>query len=101
MYDHLLIRPVEFEEESPYQMSTSRMSLPERLGAEDRPPEPELKRGVLGLPAVVMQSVTHIAPALAVLFSLQLAVQQAGVTAPLTYLAAFLVVLVLAVVLVA
>jgi amino acid transporter len=60
---------------------------------------PQLKHGALGLPAVIMQGVTHIAPALAILFSLQFAVQQGGVTAPLTYVAAFLIVLVLAVVL--
>lgn len=79
--------------------TTTGVSSPERLGVANQPPEEELKRGVLGLPAVVMQSVTHIAPALAVLFSLQFAVQEARVTAPLTYLAAFLLVLVLAVVL--
>lgn len=61
--------------------------------------EHQLKRGALGLPAVIMQGVTHIAPALAILFSLQFTVQEAGVTAPLTYLVAFLIVLVLAVVL--
>jgi amino acid transporter len=61
--------------------------------------EPTLKRGALGLPAVIIQGVTHIAPALAILFSLQFTVTEAGVTAPLTYLAAFLIVLVLAVVL--
>ncbi len=61
--------------------------------------EHQLKKGALGLPSVIMQGVTHIAPALAILFSLQFTVQEAGVTAPLTYLAAFLIVLVLAVVL--
>lgn len=59
----------------------------------------QLKHGALGLPSVIMQGVTHIAPALAILFSLQFCVQEAGVTAPLTYLAAFLIVMVLAVVL--
>jgi amino acid transporter len=66
---------------------------PEGIGQDPN----QLKRGALGLPAVIMQGVTHIAPAFAVLLSLQFAVQQAGVTAPLTYLAAFVVVLLLAV----
>jgi amino acid transporter len=72
---------------------------PDELGATAQAGGPELKHGALGLPAVVMQGVTHIAPALAILFSLQFTVQEAGITSPLTYLAAFLIVLVLAVVL--
>lgn len=60
----------------------------------------DLQENALGLTSVVMQSVTHIAPAIAVLFTIQFNASQAGVTAPLSYLFAFLIVLVLGVVLV-
>jgi amino acid transporter len=46
-----------------------------------------------------MQSITHRAPAAAILLTLKLTAEPAGVTAPLAYLCAFLIVLMLGVVL--
>jgi len=45
----------------------------------------ELKAGALQLPAVVMQSITHIAPAIAALFFIQFIVGQAGLAMPVGY----------------
>jgi amino acid transporter len=55
----------------------------------------KLKTGVLTLPGVLMQSVTGIAPAIAGLFTVQFIVVNAGVTAPLAYLGAFVIALML------
>jgi amino acid transporter len=59
----------------------------------------ELHRDALGLPAVLMQGIGHTAPAVAILLTLQLTSRPAGVAAPLAYLVAFLIVLMLGVVL--
>jgi amino acid transporter len=56
----------------------------------------ELARGALGLPGVVMQSITTVAPAIGVLFTLQFIASYAGVAAPLGYFLSFLLVLALA-----
>lgn len=61
--------------------------------------ETELKAGALGLGSVVMQSIAHIAPAIAILFTVQFNTSLTGVAAPLSYLVAFLIVLVLGIVL--
>jgi amino acid transporter len=45
----------------------------------------ELKAGALQLPAVVMQSITHIAPAIAALFFIQFIVGAAGLAMPIGY----------------
>jgi amino acid transporter len=55
----------------------------------------DLKPEALGLLGVTMQAITHIAPAIAALFFTQFLVTLAGVTAPLAYVAAVLVVLML------
>jgi amino acid transporter len=55
----------------------------------------ELRANALGLPAVVMQGVTHIAPAVGVVLSIQYITSLAGVTTPLSYLFAFFIVLLL------
>lgn len=68
-------------------------------GAQTPVQRTDLQENALGLTSVVMQSVTHIAPAIAILFTIQFNASQAGQTAPLSYLLAFLVVLVLGVVL--
>ena len=58
--------------------------------------ETELRAGALGLSGVVMQAITHTAPATALLFTIQFTTAQAGAAAPLAYLLAFLIVVVLA-----
>jgi amino acid transporter len=55
----------------------------------------ELKAGAIGLPGVLMQGVTSIAPAIAALFTLPFIVSNAGITAPLAYLGAFVIALML------
>jgi amino acid transporter len=55
----------------------------------------ELKAGAIGLPGVLMQGVTSIAPAIAGMFTIPFIVSNAGVTAPLAYLGAFVIALML------
>src|SRR5579872_5829565 len=55
----------------------------------------DLKPNALGLTGVTMQAITHIAPAIAALFFTQFLVTLAGVTAPLAYVAAVILVLAL------
>jgi amino acid transporter len=57
--------------------------------------ETELRAGAIGLPGVLMQGVTAIAPAIAGLFTIPFIVSNAGVTAPLAYLGAFVIALML------
>jgi amino acid transporter len=52
-----------------------------------------LKKGVLTLPGVLMQSVTTIAPAIACLFTLPFIASNAGEATPLAYLGAFIIAL--------
>jgi len=54
-----------------------------------------LKKGALGLGDVFMQAIAHTAPATAILFTIPFIYSKAGVTAPLAYLFAFLLVLML------
>jgi amino acid transporter len=56
-----------------------------------------LHRGALRLPGVLMQGIGHTAPATAILLTLPITVTYAGVAAPLAYLLAFVVVLMLGV----
>ncbi|MBA2286869.1 MAG: APC family permease [Ktedonobacteraceae bacterium] len=60
----------------------------------------ELQAGALGLPEVLMQSVTDIAPAIAALFFTPFVVGFAGVVSPLAYPVGFVITLMLGVVLV-
>lgn len=60
----------------------------------------ELHAGALRLPGVLMQGLTHMAPATGLLFTIQFIGSHAGPAAPLAYLAAFPIVLVLGVCLV-
>jgi amino acid transporter len=55
----------------------------------------ELKAGAIGLPGVLMQGVTTIAPAIAGMFTIPFIVLNAGVAAPLAYLGAFAIALML------
>ena len=57
--------------------------------------ETELRAGAIGLPGVLMQGVTSIAPAIAGLFTIPFIVSNAGITAPLAYLGAFIIALML------
>src|SRR6201985_669759 len=57
----------------------------------------DLRRGSVGLAGVLMQSVAQISPTLGIFYTIAFNTGQAGVTAPLTYLAAFIVCLSLAV----
>jgi amino acid transporter len=54
-----------------------------------------LRAGALKLPSVLMQGITHIAPAVGIVLTIQLITSLAGVTAPLAYLIAFGIVLTL------
>jgi amino acid transporter len=63
--------------------------------AVTEPPGSRLKAGVVSLPGVLMQSVTSIAPAIAGLFTVPFIVANAGVGAPLAYLGAFIIALLL------
>lgn len=56
-----------------------------------------LQRGTIGLSGVLMQSMAQISPTLGVFYTIAFTSSQAGVAAPLTYLAAFAVCLTLAV----
>src|SRR5215207_11684355 len=64
-------------------------------GAETEGPNGRLRRGALGLPAAVMKGVYHIAPAVGMVLTLQFITSLAGVTAPLAYGLAFVIVLTL------
>jgi amino acid transporter len=57
----------------------------------------KLRSGALGLSGVLMQGITHTAPATAVLFTIQFTASYSGVTAPLAYLSAFVIVFILGV----
>lgn len=57
----------------------------------------DLNTGSVGLAGVLMQSIAQISPTLGVFYTIAFTTSQAGVSAPLTYLAAFAVCLVLAV----
>ncbi len=56
-----------------------------------------LRQGALRLPAVLMQGIGHTAPATAILLTLPITTSYAGAAAPLAYLLAFLLVLMLGV----
>src|ERR1700730_13015728 len=65
------------------------------ITAHATPVKSDLKPGALGLVSVTMQAITHIAPAIAALFFTQFLVSLAGVTSPLAYVIAVLLVLML------
>jgi amino acid transporter len=64
---------------------------------ESREPTTELARGALRYPEIVMQSLTNVAPAIAILFYLQLLAPLAGAAIPLVMLVAGLIMLMAAV----
>ncbi len=54
-----------------------------------------LERDQIGLLGATMQAITHISPAIAALFFTQFVISLAGITAPLAYVAGFIIVLLL------
>ncbi len=75
------------------------MTASERTGANQQVvvAETELHAGALRLPGLLMQGLTHMAPATALLFTIQFTTSNAGIVAPVAYLVAFPIVLVLGV----
>src|SRR5678816_2428857 len=59
--------------------------------------EKKLRGGALGLGDIFMQAITHTAPATAILFTIPFITSKAGVVSPISYLFAFLLILVLGV----
>jgi amino acid transporter len=59
-----------------------------------------LRANALSFPSVLMQSITHIAPAVGLVFVLQFITTMAGIAAPLAFALAFLIVLAIAICLV-
>ncbi|MEU1970766.1 APC family permease [Microbacterium sp. NPDC019599] len=57
----------------------------------------ELRTGSIGLGGTLMQSIAQISPTLGIFYTIAFTTGQAGISAPLTYLAAFLVCLLIAV----
>ena len=57
----------------------------------------DLRKGSIGLAGVLMQSVAQISPTLGIFYTIAFNTGQAGQAAPLTYLAAFIVCLIIAV----
>lgn len=55
--------------------------------------ETKLRSGALKLPSIMMQGITHIAPAIGLIFSIQFITSLAGVTAPLAFAIAFGIIL--------
>ena len=51
--------------------------------------ETQLRTGVLKLPAILMQGITHIAPAIGLIFSIQFITSLSGVASPLAFAIAF------------
>jgi amino acid transporter len=60
---------------------------------------PELRSNAVGLGGVMMQALTDVAPAIAVLFTVQFTASQAGIAMPAAYVGAFLIGLPIALVL--
>src|ERR1700744_2056569 len=68
------------------------MKLPSRTD------EPQvLRANALSFPSVLMQSITHIAPAVGLVFVLQFITTMAGIAAPMAFALAFFIVLAIAV----
>ena len=65
------------------------------VSARSEGPNGSLRGGALRLPAAVMQGVSHIAPAVGMVLTLQFITSLAGATAPLAYALAFVIVLTL------
>lgn len=73
------------------------MALKEDYDSRTADSTTELRAGALKFPAVLMQGITHIAPAVGLVLSIQFITSTAGVDAPLAYAIAFLIMLMLGV----
>lgn len=75
------------------------MSATQNIASKVEEPElpSGLNRGSIGLGGTLMQSIAQISPTLGIFYTIAFTTGQSGVTAPLTYLAAFLVCLIIAV----
>src|SRR5215468_10603987 len=74
-------------------MSQSPGGEPGSIELANDPARNQLKADAVTLPGVLMQSVTSIAPAIAGMFTVPFIVLNAGVSAPLAYLGAFIIAL--------
>src|SRR5215468_11968983 len=74
-------------------MSQSPGGEPGSIELANEPARNQLKADAVTLPGVLMQSVTSIAPAIAGMFTVPFIVLNAGVSAPLAYLGAFIIAL--------
>src|SRR5205807_9863209 len=75
-------------------MSTTQRPTPPQAASDAMAPT-QLRGGALGLPPIVMQGVTHIAPAVGLVLTIQFITSLTGVTSPLAYAIAFLIVMTL------
>jgi amino acid transporter len=71
--------------------------LPAASPQPDKIVHSDLRKGSIGLAGVLMQSVAQISPTLGIFYTIAFTTGQAGRAAPLTYLAAFVVCLIIAV----
>ena len=71
------------------------MNSPTLEPSTNTPVETGLRAGALGFPEVLMQGITHIAPAVGLVLTIQFVASVAGVTTPLAFLCGFLIVLTL------
>jgi amino acid transporter len=71
--------------------------MPQNIGSREELTfrETELRANSLGLVSIVMQGVTHIAPAVGIVLTVQFISSISGLTSPLSYFLAFLIVLLL------
>jgi amino acid transporter len=67
------------------------------VGTTEKVVHTDLRKGSIGLAGVLMQSVAQISPTLGIFYTIAFNTGQAGEAAPLTYLAAFIVCLIIAV----
>ncbi|MDH2443314.1 APC family permease [Amnibacterium sp. CER49] len=73
------------------------MTAQATYGVEEPQLSTGLQKGSIGLGGALMQSVAQISPTLGIFYTIAFTTGQSGITAPLTYLAAFLVCLMIAV----
>ena len=72
-------------------------TIPRATATAGSPLDSGLNKGSIGLGGTLMQSIAQISPTLGIFYTIAFTSGQAGISAPLTYLAAFLVCLVIAV----
>src|SRR5215472_10419275 len=89
------------EQETPMAVADSAASAatgrPSATGPGEEIVRTDLRKGSIGLAGVLMQSIAQISPTLGIFYTIAFTTAQAGITAPLTYLLAFILCLTLAV----